>query len=147
MARPTTFRPPIKIIGAELDEENLVVSSTGELRNDYLVFVAPDSGVDENGKPYEGMGAIRAGYYCAKCYEPQDKPFPENCWLCNFPMSDKQAEFIAKGYRGHIRTGPSTTMEQEYAFMDEWAERQKRESRDSILRPSQILLPGRDFSI
>ena len=146
MSKPTTFRPPIKIIGAEIDDEHLVVSSNGETRHDALVFVAPDSGVDENG-PYEGMGAIHAGYYCAKCFEPQETPFPKNCWLCKFPMSDRQGEFLAKAYRGHIRTGPSTTLEEEYGFMDEWAERQQRESRDSILRPSQILLPGRDFTI
>ena len=145
--RPTTYRPPIKIIGAEIDDENMVVNSAGELRHDYLVFIAPDSGVDENGNPYEGMGAIHAGYYCAKCFEPQEKPFPKQCYLCKFPMADKQAEFLAKGYQGNIRTGPSTSLDDEEAIMNEWAEEQRRKSRDAILRPSQILLPGKDFSI
>jgi hypothetical protein len=129
-------RPPIKIIGAEIDEEHYVVNSNGDIRHDVMVII------DE-----EDMGAIKAGYYCAKCYEPQDKPFPDECWVCKFPMSDRQAEFIAKGYRGNVRIGPSTSIEDEVAFMDEWGEIQKRKNRDSILRPSQVLLPGRDFSI
>jgi len=132
--RPTTYRPPIRVIGSEIDEENLVVNRDGELRHDVMVIVHPDD-----------VGAIKAGYYCAKCLEPQDKPFPKECWLCKFPMSDKQGEFFAKGYRGNIRVGPSSSLEDEYAYMEEFAERQRREERDEILRPSQILLPGRDF--
>ena len=131
--KPTTQRPPIRIIGTEIDDENLIVNSNGEIRHDVLVFVHQ-----------EDMGAIRAGYYCAKCYEPQEKPFPKECWLCKFPMSDKQAEFIAKGYRGNIRVGPSSSREDEDAFMQEWGERQQRE-RDPRRAASQVLLPGRDF--
>lgn len=124
-------RAPIKIIGVEIDEENLVINSNGEMRHDVLVFV------DE-----EDMGRIRAGYACARCYEVQNDPFPERCWVCRFPMKEKQSEFIAKGYRGNIRVGPSTTIEEEYAVMHEWQEIQVRKKRDSILNPSQVWLPG-----
>ena len=124
------MRKPIRIIGSEIDEENLVVNSNGDIRHDVMVIIDPDD-----------MGAIRAGYYCAKCYEPQEKPFPKECWVCKFPMSDRQSEFIAKGYRGNVRVGPSTTLDDEYAFMDEWEEIQLRKKRDPILNPSQIWLP------
>ena len=124
------MRKPIRIIGSEIDEENLVVNSNGDIRHDVMVIIDPDD-----------MGAIRAGYYCAKCYEPQEKPFPKECWVCKFPMSDRQSEFIAKGYRGNVRVGPSTTLDDEYAFMDEWEEIQRRKKRDPILNPSQIWLP------
>ena len=124
------MRKPIRIIGSEIDEENLVVNSNGDIRHDVMVIIDPDD-----------MGAIRAGYYCAKCYEPQEKPFPKECWVCKFPMSDRQSEFIAKGYRGNVRVGPSTTLDDEYAFMDEWEEIQRHKKRDPILHPSQIWLP------
>ena len=126
------MRKPIRIIGSEIDEENLVVNSNGDIRHDVMVIIDPDD-----------MGAIRAGYYCAKCYEPQEKPFPKECWVCKFPMSDRQSEFIAKGYRWNVRVGPSTTLDDEYAFMDEWEEIQRHKQRDPILNPSQIWLPSR----
>lgn len=131
MNKPTP-REPIRIIGAEVDEENLVVNRNGEIRHDAMVIIHP-----------EDMGKLRAGYYCARCYEPQDKPFPKECWLCKFPMSDKQSEFIAKGYRGNVRVGPSSSVEDEMAFMQEWQEREDMKRRDEITRPSQIWLPGR----
>lgn len=139
--RPTSFRPPVKILGAEIDEENIVVTKSGDFRHDYMVIVAEEDGVDQDGNPYVGIGAIKSGYYCAKCFEPQEDPLPEKCWLCQFPMRERQGEFLAKGWRGNVRVGPSSSIEDEYAFMEEWAEQQRREQRDDILRPSQIWLP------
>jgi hypothetical protein len=124
-------KAPIKIIATEIDDEHYVVNRRGEIRQDVRIYV------DEH-----DMGRIRGGYACAKCYEVQDKPFPEKCSVCKFPMRDRQSEFIAKGYRGNIRVGPSTSIEDEYAFMDEWAEIQRRNQRDPATRPSQIWLPG-----
>lgn len=146
--RPTTFRPPVKIIGAEIDEEQLIITKDGQARHDTLVIVADSDGVDEDGNPYVGIDAIRSGYYCAKCLEPQEHSLPERCWLCQFPMRERQGEFLAKGWRGNIRVGPSSSAEDEYAFMEEWVERQEARARDEILRPTQILLPGeKGFSL
>lgn len=131
--KPLVSRKPITIIGVEHDEEHYVVNSAGEVRHDVMVIIDEDD-----------MGAIKAGYYCAKCYEAQEKPFPKECWVCKFPMADRQAEFIAKGYRGNVRVGPTTTLNDEVAFMDEWEEIQKRNQRG--LRPSQVILPS-DFAI
>lgn len=124
-------RAPVKIIGVETDDEYYVVNQNGEVRRDCRVII------DEF-----DMGRIRAGYVCAKCYEVQDSAFPKECWVCKFPMADRQAEFVAKGYRGNVRVGPSTTLEDEYAFMEEWGEIQRRKQRDPITRPTQIWLPG-----
>ena len=124
-------RSPIRITGVETDTEHYVVNRNGEIRRDHLIYI------DE----YD-MGRIRAGYACAKCYEVQSEPFPEQCSVCRFPMRDRQAEFVAKAYRGNVRIGPTTTPEDEEAFMAEWAEIQRRNSRDEILRPTQIWLPG-----
>lgn len=142
MPRPTAFMPPVKIIGAEIDDQALVVTSEGQLRHDTLVFIAETDGIDADGNAYVGIGAIRSGRYCAKCLEPQDVDLPEACWVCKFPMRERQGEFLEKGYRGNIRVGPSSSLEDEYALMDEFAERHAREQRDEIFRPRQIILPG-----
>ena len=134
--------PPVKIIGAEIDDQALVVTSDGQLRHDTLVFIAPEDGIDEDGNAYVGIGAVRSGRYCAKCLEPQDQDLPEKCWVCQFPMRERQGEFLQKGYRGNIRVGPSSSLEDEYAVMDEFAERERRAQRDEITRPSQIWLPS-----
>lgn len=144
MPRPTTYMPPVKVIGAEIDEENLIVTKDGQVRHDTLMIVAETDGTDENGNAYVGIGAIKSGYYCAKCLEPQSESLPEKCWLCGFPMRERQGELLAKGWRGNIRVGPSSSLEDEYAFMEEWVERQERE-RDPRRAASQIVLPGRDF--
>lgn len=125
------MRKPITFV-AEIDEENIVVREDGELRHDALVILDDP----------EMMGALREGYYCAKCYEGQQDAMPKKCWLCGFPMRDKQSEFIAKGYRGSIRTGPSTSIADELLLMEEWAEREAMSRRDPVTRPSQVWLPG-----
>lgn len=127
---------PVKILAIEIDEENIVVTKDGHLRHDSMVILDP-----------EDVGRMHAGYVCARCMDvqPGGVSFPEECATCGFPMKEKQAEFLANGYRGEVRVGPSTSLEDELAFMDEWEEIQKRQQRDEILRPSQILLPGRDF--
>ena len=91
------------------------------------------------------MGRIRAGYVCARCFEVQETPFPTQCYLCKFPMADKQSEYVAKAYEGSVRVGPQTNADTEIAAMEEAAERRRRAMRDPITRPSQILLPGKDF--
>lgn len=127
-------RPQVRIIGVEVDTENVVINSAGETRADNRVIIHPDD-----------VGAMREGYYCAKCLEPQGEAMPKQCWLCGFPMKEKQAEFLAKGYQGNIRVGPQSTADTEMAAMEEFAYRQNAAQRDEILRPSQILLPGKHF--
>lgn len=106
-------RAPAKILAVEDDPDHVVVTSTGEVRRSPMIYL------DE-----ESVGRIRAGYVCAKCFEPQTESFPEKCYLCKFPMKDKQAEYVGRNYKGTVRIGSATSMEQEYAIMDEWAERE-----------------------
>ena len=128
-------RRPITFL-AEIDPEHLIVNSNGDLRSAALVIF------DEEDEVVERM---RAGYVCAKCFDEQEKPFPKQCITCKFPMSERQAEYVAKNFSGSTFVGQPATQDQEDAVMAEWAEKQAREARDEILRPSQILLPGKDF--
>lgn len=146
MGKPTTYRPPVKIIGTEIDTENLVITKDGDIRHSNRVIIAESDGVDADGNAYVGIDALKSGYYCAKCLEPQDEAFPEKCWLCGFAMRDKQGEFFAKGYQGNVRVGPNSTLDTEMAAMEEWEHAQARKA-DPRKAASQILIPGRDFPL
>lgn len=118
-------KAPAKIVAVEEDPEHVVVTSTGEVRRAPMVYL------DE-----ESVGRIRAGYVCAKCFEAQDEAFPERCYLCKFPMRDKQPEYVAKNYQGTVRVGSSTSIEDEMAFMDEWQEIEARKKARMPHKPS-----------
>lgn len=86
----------------------------------------------------EDAERIRAGYCCIHCGESQvDKgtcPFPENCWLCKFPMRDKQLERYETEWVGHVRLGPSSNLEEELAALEEIDARRKRVSSIAVPR-------------
>lgn len=126
-------RPPLRIVAIEPDGENLVIRADGTMRAAARVIIHEDD-----------IGAVRAGYYCANCFEAQSEAFPVECWLCKFQMRDKQSELIAKGYQGSMRIGPQTNADTELAAMEEWHEKQRR-GQDPRSAASQILLPGKDF--
>lgn len=74
--------------------------------------------------PEEDFPGLRQGYICAQCIEELDMAFPEHCPVCNFPMRDHQTEYIAKVYQGNVKTGPSTTLEDEKLRMQEMRARE-----------------------
>src|SRR5438128_2438691 len=57
------------------ENPNELVALGGELRG----------GIEE-GLTYETFQRIKLGYMCLICKEPHEKPFPELCALCRFPM-------------------------------------------------------------
>lgn len=81
----------------------------------------------------EDTERIRLGYCCIHCGESQvdrgECPFPMNCWVCGYPMRDKQAERFGIEFRGNKRIGPETTIEQELAIAEEALERERTASR------------------
>lgn len=90
------------------------------------------------------VGRIRAGYTCVKCLEDHVNAFPDFCSVCRFPMREKQTEEFAKDYRGSIRFGPSTSLDEERGIMNEMREREARERAArlglTIVKP-QIIVP------
>lgn len=128
-------RRPISFI-AEQDPDHVIINSHGEVRAAPLVIFDKDDEVVER---------MRAGYVCARCFDEQEKPFPKECSTCKFPMSDRQSEYVAQNYQGNTYLGKVASLEEELAIMDEFEERERRDRRDEILRPRQVLLPGRDF--
>ena len=71
----------------------------------------------------EQVERIRVGYICIKCLEAHDIAFPDQCAVCRFPMKAKQLEEFEKTYRGEIKFGPSTTIDEEYAIAEEQIQR------------------------
>ena len=91
----------------------------------------------------EDMDRMKAGYVCAQCFEDLDTAFPDECPVCGFHMRDEQAEFIAKRFVGDVWVGPSTSIEDEQAIMQEMRARALREARsnDIAIAKPQIIIP------
>ena len=94
----------------------------------------------------EQVGRIQAGYTCVKCLEDHDEAFPARCSVCKFPMRDHQTEEFAKDFRGEIRFGPSTTLDEERGIMNELREQEAYERAVAlglkIPKPSIIVPRG-----
>lgn len=124
-------RKPVQFLAVEEDEDHILIFSDGTYRSSFNVTLSP-----------EDAGRVRAGYVCAVCFEAHEEAYPEECSVCRFPMRDKQAAFVAKAYKGEKRLGPSTSMEDELAAMEELEERYIREQSASA---PQIIVPGRSW--
>lgn len=109
---------PVIPVAVEHDEGYVEIRSDGTVRRAARIILEPDD-----------VGRMRAGYVCARCWEPHSAPFPKECRLCGFHMSDKQSEFLAKAYKGHERVGPSTSLADELALLEETEELMRFEER------------------
>ncbi len=92
----------------------------------------------------EQVGRIQAGYTCVKCLEDYDTAFPDECKVCKFPMREHQAAEFAKDYRGEVRYGPSTTIDEEYEIAEEMIQRDaynKAVKLGLILPKPSIIVP------
>lgn len=67
----------------------------------------------------EQVERIRQGYICIKCLEALDAAFPDQCPVCRFPMRLRQTEEFGKHFRGDIKFGPSTSIDEEYEIAEE----------------------------
>ena len=94
----------------------------------------------------EQVGRIRAGYTCIKCLEDYATAFPTACKVCGFPMEAQQSAEFAKDFRGNIRFGPSTTLDEERGIMNEMREKEARERaiRLGIDIPRPAIIVPRD---
>ena len=121
---------PVKILAVEDDTDHVILRSDGQVRR------AVHLHMDE-----ESVGRMGAGYVCIHCYEPQHEAFPEKCHVCGYQMRERQAERFALEFKGNIRIGPSTSLEDEMLIAEEIVRREEQAKLDPILRPSQVWLP------
>lgn len=69
------------------------------------------------------MGAMRSGHMCLRCYEPHPESFPDMCYLCGYPMRERQIMDIAMEFRGTEHVGPAQPFDQ---FIAEQEERKEK---------------------
>jgi hypothetical protein len=114
-------------IGVEESESHALLLRNGEVRSAFNITLSPDD-----------IGRIRAGYVCVRCLEVQDAPFPDQCWVCKFPMNERQLEFLEKAYQGDQRMGPSTPLEDELAMLEEAEQEALKKVFSSVLVPRSL---------
>lgn len=110
-------RKPVIPIGVEESEDHALLLRNGEVRSAFNVTLSP-----------EDVGRIRSGYVCVRCFEVQDQPFPEECWVCKFPMNERQLEFMGKAFQGDQKMGPSQSLDDELAMLEEAEQMARREA-------------------
>lgn len=71
------FTPPVDIVD---DPTEIMVDENGVASRAYNVKW-----------PVETIRKIAQGYQCLRCWEPQDKPFPEACACCGYGMRTHQS--------------------------------------------------------
>ena len=104
----------------EEDTENVLVHSDGRVTRAMLGIV-----------PEDQFPLLKQGYGCAACFVRLDVPFPEalpDLQLPDAGTADPRTSL--KNYIGNIKTGPSTTLEDEKLIMQEMREREARETGD-----------------
>ena len=92
----------------------------------------------------EQVEQIRQGFICIKCLEHYSTAFPDQCAVCKFPMRAQQAAEFAKDFRGGIRFGPTTSIDEEYEIAEEQIAREaydKAVSLGLILPKPSIIVP------
>ena len=122
-------KPAIPIIGGQDTRRVRIDTRTGEREQVY----------EEIYSEYD-LGRIREGYCCIHCGEAQEKPFPERCWVCHFPMRNEQTRRFGEEFDGPTTIGPSRSLA-EIRAEDEEAKARARYEREKPT--SQIWLPSR----
>jgi hypothetical protein len=128
-------RRPALPISIDEDPEHVLIQEDGTVRRHHeFTYSAED------------LDRIRTGYCCIHCGESQvdhGAPFPDHCWVCKFPMRERQQQRFAQEFVGEKKVGPSTTIEEEMAIARDHVEREMHKPGSSIIVPRiPILHPG-----
>lgn len=126
-------RKPVIPLSVEEDESHALLLRNGEIRSAHNITLHSDD-----------VGRIQAGYVCVRCYETQERPFPKECWVCKFPMAERQMEFFGRAFLGDKHIGPTLSMEDELELLKETEELMLREELG--FKPSNHILVPRGFS-
>lgn len=121
-------RRPVIPVAVEESDTHALLLKDGTTRSAYNITLSP-----------EDTGRVRAGYVCVRCYETQDAPFPEECWVCKFPMKERQLEYFGRAFQGNQHMGPTTSLEDELAMLREAEEIVRREEHG--FQPIHMVVP------
>jgi len=79
---------------------------------------------------------IRQGYACIWCFEQLEAPFPKQCPVCTFPVSEMQTKLYARFYMG-VEV-PLTSLEEKLALLDEQDARFEHVPGSSVYFPKGV---------
>ena len=97
---PGTRIPLPKFLVQDIESE-VWVPSSGRVQRGARVILMPET-----------LEAIKAGWICLRCLEPQDEAFPFRCTSppemgCDYRISDRQLRDVALEYEGEVELGPT----------------------------------------
>ena len=118
--RPTMFLKPNEII---IEEPN-----TGRRMQDVNQIITEDM-----------RDAILDGYMCLKCKEPFETPWPKECPVCGYAVSDRQVPDSELELVGTEHIGPSRPLSM---FMEELEERARKREFDQKLNSGHSPMKG-----
>jgi hypothetical protein len=73
----------------------------------------------------EDISRMRAGYVCAKCFEPFERAWPERCNFCGAPVRTEQAAYFAREYGGEERLHQGVDLNEELGTLEERARKEE----------------------
>lgn len=79
---------------------------------------------------------FRTGYCCLECWEPHEKPFPDRCVLCQYPMRESQARDFQRLFMGVERDRRAVLIESELDRVDDTHERRFHKTKSGIIVPA-----------
>jgi len=120
------WRKPVKPM-AVADEPGWASAETGRATQDYKVRFHPDD-----------VERIRLGYVCIRCWEPHEKPFPDTCGLCGFPMKLDQPKEFENKFKGEERNPRAVLIEKELDALDDKADREFYVVKNGIIVPRTV---------
>lgn len=124
------WREPVYPVDWWIDPDHKLVTADGRIR-DVTVFQLKPSDIER----------IKAGYVCCECFNQHERPLPERCEVCKFPMRERQAEQFARNYRGNIRNGGDAAPdEDQIARVQEIRERELL-GASGLRKQGRILVP------
>lgn len=112
------------------------------VENDYETIYREDGKLRPGAKKImspEMVEAIRQGYLCINCDEPQESPFPERCSLCGYRMGDKQQADFDEMFKGDKQLGPTLSV---IDALNENDLRREKEAFDRVLRAGKSPMRG-----
>ena len=76
------------ILEVESDGTEIYELQDGRTMTGVLWVIHPDA-----------LPAYMEGYLCMNCHQGQKEPMPKECWVCSFPMRDRQLERLSIDFK------------------------------------------------
>jgi len=94
-------RVPLPRFLVEDESSELWTPGRGRTQRGVRITLAPET-----------LAAMKAGWICLRCMEPQDESFPLTCqspeeMACDYPIRERQLRDIKIEYEGERQLGPS----------------------------------------